>query len=159
MKRWLWVFLCLFLVACGNEEEPEIGKYGRAAEKYLEKKDYQVVSYNGEYANKLEKKNLLEDHEQSLWALQFVSPDAYIGKTLYYEHFIVKNHPIDALSDFGLTAVTVIVVDGKVIGGTSMPLSDGSLMGTGYSLNGESVEDIYPNLQEWREAWEEKYSE
>lgn len=163
MKKWVWVFLCLFLVACGSESEKEreatIGKHGRIAEEHLEKKGYQVISYNGEFIKTLKKADLLEEHEKNMWAVQSVSPDAYIGKTIYFEHFTVKNHPIDAQSDFGQAAVTVMVVDGKVIGGKSFPDSDGSYMGNGYSLNGKTMEDMHPDIQEWKDAWEEKYSE
>jgi hypothetical protein len=31
--------------------------------------------------------------------------------------------------------------------------------GNGYSLSGESLEDIHPDLQEWQDAWNEKYGE
>ena len=161
MKKWILVFLCLFLVACGKEEtaepKPEMTENGRVAEQYLEKQQYPIVSYEGEYMSTLTLDELTEDRAQNTWGVQSVSPDEYVGKTIYYENFTVKDHPIGEQSPAGQTAVSVMVVDGEVIGGTSFPVTDGSGLGSGYSLSGKSFEDIHPDIQEWQEAWDEKY--
>lgn len=163
MKKWMIVFFCLFLVACGKEMEtesaPEMTENGQVAEAYLEEQQYSIVSFEGEHTSTLTLEELAEDRERNVWGLQTVSPDEYVGKTIYYENFTVKDHPIGEQSPAGQTAVSVMIVDGKVIGGTSFPVTDGSGLGNGYSLSGESLEDIHPDLQEWQDAWNEKYGE
>ena len=163
VKKWMIVFFCLFLVACGKEmeteSEPEMTENGQVAEAYLEEQQYPIVSYDGEHTSDLTLEKLTEDRERTIWGLQAASPDEYMGKTVYYENFTVKDHPIGEQSPNGQTAVSVMIVDGKVIGGTSFPVTDGSGSGNGYSLNGESLEDIHPDLQEWQDAWDKKYGE
>ncbi len=161
MKKWTMLILCLFLVACGEEvePEPEMAENGRVAEQYLEKQQYPIVSFEGEHTSTLTLDELKEDRARNTWGLQSVSPDEYVGKIIYYENFTVKDHPISEQSPTGLTGVSLMVVDGKVIGGTSFPVTDGSGLGNGYSLSGETLEDIHPDIQEWQEAWDEKYSE
>lgn len=63
----------------------------------------------------------------------------FIGKAIFNERFIVKNHPLDDWNSEkenseGMTYVDVIVVDGKAIGGTSFPYTKDSYVGMPYSL-------------------------
>ncbi len=131
MKKWMIVFFCLFLVACGKEmeteSEPEMTENGQVAEAYLEEQQYSIVSFEGEHTSTLTLEELAEDRERNVWGLQTVSPDEYVGKTIYYENFTVKDHPIGEQSPAGQIAVSVMIVDGKVIGGTSFPVTDGSV--------------------------------
>ncbi|EPE61143.1 hypothetical protein L479_02467 [Exiguobacterium sp. S17] len=87
-------------------------------------------------------------------------PDAYIGRDIKREHFIVRNHPLDDFEELGQTNVLVLIDDRDIIGGTSFPDSKEPLMGAPYSLDGKTAEELHPDdYWAWREDWEKRYSE
>lgn len=115
--------------------------------------------YEGNGTSSFEKADLLELPTRSRWEVQTTPPDKYIGRDIRQEGFIVRNHPLDEVADLGQTNVTVMMVDGKVIGGTSFPDSAEPLTGAAYSLDGKTAEELHPDYMEWRNEWEAKYSE
>lgn len=161
-KRIGIVVCALLLAACSNESEqptPTLGADAKVANAYLVEQGYDVVSYKGNRMSSFEKADLLEVPTRSTWEVQTVSPDDYIGRDIQHENFIVRNHPLDEVADLGQTNVSVMMMDGEVIGGTSYPDSAEPLVGASYSLDGKRAEELHPDYMEWRNEWEAKYSE
>lgn len=54
-----------------------------------------------------------------------------------------------------------MIVADEVIGGTSFPITEESLYGAPFSLEGKSFEELYPNenWREWADRWMEKYGD
>jgi hypothetical protein len=151
----LFSFFFLLLSACSNSDskfesiaEAELSKEAMAAKNLLQAKDYKVVAYSKEtssnYVLTEEKLKDEQDHyENHKWKLQAISTDKYIGKTIFNERFIVKNHPLDSyLGGEGKTHIDVIVVDGKAIGGISAPYTKDALVGMPFSLDGKTLDEI-----------------
>lgn len=147
----------MLLAACSNpseEPEPTLSADAKVAKAYLEEQGYEVVSYKGNRTSSFEKADLLELPAQSTWQVQTTPPDAYIGRDIQQEHFIVRDHPLDEVADLGQTNVTVMMVDGEIIGGTSFPDSAEPLTGGAYSLDSKTAEDLHPDdYWAWREEW------
>ncbi|TCI51526.1 hypothetical protein EVJ24_13125 [Exiguobacterium sp. SH1S21] len=146
----------VLLAACSDaseKPEPTLGADVKMAEAYLEEQGYEVVSYKGNRTSSFEKSDLLELPTRSTWEVQTTPPDEYIGRNIRQEHFIVRNHPL------GQANVFVMMVDGEIIGGTSFPDSAEPLVGSSYSLDGKTSEELHPDYWTWREQWETKYSE
>ncbi|WP_214837100.1 hypothetical protein [Exiguobacterium sp. s36] len=163
MWKRIGIIVCaLLLAACSNEGEqstPTLGADAKVAKAYLEEQGYDVVSYRGNRTSSFEKEDLLELPTESTWQVQTTPPDDYIGRDIRHEYFIVRNHPLDDVAELGQTNVSVMMVDGKIIGGTSYPDSAEPLTGSSYSLDGKTAEELHPDYTEWRSEWEAKYSE
>ncbi|MFC4682453.1 hypothetical protein [Exiguobacterium sp. s149] len=163
MWKRIGIIVCaLLLAACSNEGEqstPTLGADAKVAKAYLEEQGYDVVSYRGNRTSSFEKEDLLELPTESTWQVQTTPPDDYIGRDIRHEYFIVRNHPLDEVAELGQTNVSVMMVDGKIIGGTSYPDSAEPLTGSSYSLDGRTAEELHPDYTEWRSEWEAKYSE
>lgn len=157
MWKRIGIIVCVMLLAaCSNESEqpaPTLGADAKGAKAYLEEQGYDVVSYEGDRTLSFEKADLLEAPVRDTWEVQTTPPDAYIGRDIRQEHFIVRNHPL------GQANVFVMMVDGEIIGGTSYPDSAEPLTGASYSLDGKTAEELHPDYMEWRSEWEAKYSE
>ncbi|MCT8138524.1 hypothetical protein H1D32_12700 [Anaerobacillus sp. CMMVII] len=60
----------------------------------------------------------------------------------------------------GKTRISVLLVDGIVIGGTSWPVTEEQLRGWVYSLDGQTLEELHGiDYPSWERAWTEKYSD
>ncbi|TCI68897.1 MULTISPECIES: hypothetical protein [unclassified Exiguobacterium] len=161
-KRVGMILAVFLLAACSNESDqpaPTLGADAKVAKAYLEEQGYDVVSYRGNRTSSFEKEDLLELPTQSTWQVQTPPPDDYIGRDIRHEYFIVRDHPLDDVAELGQTNVSVMMVDGEIIGGTSFPDSAEPLVGSAYSLDGKTVEELHPDYMEWRSEWEAKYSE
>lgn len=135
----------------------------KTAEQYVEQHGYKVTSQNGEVQKYvLDKSKLFGSAEstqyQQIWGVQKEEPDKYFGKEITVYGFIVKQHPLEKIYNTE-TNVSVIVCEGKVIGGTSFPVQgEEVLYGAPYSLEGKTMEEVTgSSYQEWSETWEKKY--
>ena len=161
----LLLFSIIFsLVACSSLSVSEIdqrysiitdsklSKEAKIAQLFLQEKGYKVIAYSSgtssSYQLTEEKLNDEQDkYENYKWALQGISPERYIGKTINNERFIVKNHPLDkwksgsSVSE-GKAYVDVMVIDGKALGGVSAPYTKEKLVGKPFTLDGETLEEI-----------------
>jgi protein involved in sex pheromone biosynthesis len=136
--------------------EVKLSEEAKVAQKFLQDKDFQVLAYSSRTSSSYklteEKLNDIKDqYENYKWALQGISTDNYIGKTIFNERFIVKNHSLDnwksgSLKSEGKTYVDVIVVEGKAIGGISAPYTKEQLVGMPYSLDGKTLDEIRNNI-------------
>ncbi|MCR8645714.1 hypothetical protein NV379_24035 [Paenibacillus sp. N1-5-1-14] len=153
MKRWLSVFLLFLLIGCN-----QIPKDRLTAKLFLEQKGYKMVSYEGHPENyELTSEKLIAMPYMMVWGLQQLNPKSYIGKMIHVEKFIVSNHPLSR----GNVVVNVFEVEGKPVGGTSIPYSDSNFVMAGgcWSLEGKSLEEIQgetfqsKTFQEWRADW------
>lgn len=133
----------------------------KEAELYLTGYGYNVLSHSSLEAYTLTKERLREYIEFQTWLNQGISPDGYIGKKIYRERFVIEGHPFDHWDNRpdGTTSVVVMVANGKVIGGTSMPVLEHSLYGGNYPLHGSDFKESGPTYSELMDAWEEKYGE
>lgn len=164
-----------------NGNKLQKSKNQKIAEAYLEQKGYKTLSYRGrKKAYRLTKKIIASSPHSWIWAFQEVQPDSYIGKMIEFESFIVKNHRLDdwrfrngnwyqkILSFLGIakfvgsTTVSVIMVDGKAIGGTSTPVAKEKDRRKGelYLLDGREFEDVSSDdYLKWHDEWVNKYKE
>lgn len=132
--------------------DAKLGEDAKIAQTFLQDKGYQVLAYSSgtssTYQLTEEKLNDEEDlYENHKWALQGVRTESYIGKTVNNERFIVKNHPLDNWKSGdtvskGMTYVDVMIVEGKAVGGISVPYTKEKMVGMPYSLEGKTLEEI-----------------
>lgn len=150
--------LLIILIGCskvgtGNE---------KTAEQYVEQQGYKVISQKGEvHKYTLEKSRLFGSTEtvpyQQSWGVQNVEPDKYFGKEIKVYGFTVSNHPLEKRNK-AKTNVYIMLAEGKIIGGYSLPDIDG-LKGGVYSLDGKTLEEVTGlTFKEWSENWKRKYS-
>ncbi|MEW9669867.1 hypothetical protein [Ammoniphilus sp. 3BR4] len=132
---------------------------------YLEQKGYKVLSIEGSVETyELSKEKITTSPYAIAWGLQTVEPSEYFGKTVDIQKFVVENHPLDNwesnnVKSKGKTEVYVYVVDGKAIGGTSLPVTDDvSVRGGYWSLDGKTLEEVQgKDLTTWQQEWDKKY--
>jgi hypothetical protein len=159
MKKLMVLVVVLFLAACG----PRLDENGEMAEQYLQDQGYSIKSYEGNATYTFEREDLTDKPDILYWRVQSVEPDAYIGKEIIQEIFIVKDHPLSEI--YGpqpgfseKVEVSVYIHDGEIIGGTSFPSGEG-LAGSPYSLDGKTAEEMIGDYAAWQEKWVEKYGE
>ncbi len=125
---------------------------------------YSIKSYEGKYSYSFERQQLVEMPHSSIWAVQSVEPDAYIGKEITQERFIVKHHPLSKIygpqKSFSYNvSVSVFMFNGEIIGGISFPVGNG-IAGSPYSLDGKTAEEVINgDYAEWNKQWYEKYGD
>ncbi len=140
------------------------------AEQYVRSKGYRVLSAEGQVmAFTIGTETLVKLPYIQYWAVQTVDPTPFWGKEATVEKFVVNRHPLDhfqtgigklATRALGRTDVWVLSVNGAPVAGWSFPVTDNRLTGGVYGLNGENWEDVHPgeDFQEWRAAWERRFS-
>lgn len=162
MRKFLIYLLIVFLMlsGCGAAENKNV----KVAREYLKSRGFRIVSYEGtaeEYV--LTKEKLTRLPYMQHWGLQGEDPGKYIGKTITVEKFIVKNHPldnwdsgsiIDPVKSTGKTIVWVFLVDNQVVGGISHPVVDKMLLGSVWSIDGKTLEEVHSiSYTEWLNQW------
>ena len=158
MKKLVILFVVLFLSACG----PRLDEDAQLAKEYLKEQGYSVKSYEGRFSHIIEREQLIHKPDIFVWAVQTVEPDAYIGKEITQERFIVKNHPLSKIygpqKSFSYkVSVSVFLFKGEIIGGISFPVGNG-IAGSPYSLDGKTAEEVIEmDYAEWNKQWNEKY--
>ncbi|MFC4098121.1 hypothetical protein [Paenibacillus xanthanilyticus] len=153
--------LALFIAGCAD------GAAGdeRTAETYIEGHRYAVISREGllnQYVltrEKLYGSGLESAMNMQTWGVQLVPPDAYIGKEVKEYGFTVNDHPLVDKYRSHIQLV-VLMSEGKVIGGTSFPVNEGSEMriGAPFSVDGRTLEEVTGlSYEEWVASWNRKY--
>ncbi|NMH74564.1 hypothetical protein HF078_15870 [Bacillus sp. RO2] len=162
MKRIVFLAVIFFLVGCGpqmdSDDELAMDSDGELAKQYLLDKGYDIESYKGNQDYSFTRAELGDMPHNSIWAVQTISPELYIGKEIVQEVFVVKNHPLSEMYGHqegftGKVEVRVFIYNDEVIGGTSYPVGEG-VNGWGYSLDGKTAEEIHGDdldslLKEW----------
>lgn len=152
----VFFFLILSLIGCSSLNpkfysinEVKLSTEAKIARDFLNDKGYKVVAYSKETSSSYvltdEKLNDPAEppYQKLIWNQPGISPDKYMGKTIFNERFIVTNHPLDTYPHGeGKTYVDVMVVDGHPIGGISAPVTKEKLVGAPYSLDGKPLEQI-----------------
>ncbi|KMT22562.1 DUF3139 domain-containing protein [Clostridium cylindrosporum] len=79
---------------------------------------------------------------KQVWSVQGVKPDHYFGKEVVVMGFKVRNHPLQKRDINAKEGVNlyVMIVDGKAIGGYSLPTLD--TVGGFYSIDGKTAEEL-----------------
>ncbi|RIW34039.1 hypothetical protein D3H55_10610 [Bacillus salacetis] len=156
MKRLIFFTVIFFPVGCG----PQMDSDGELAKQYLLDQGYDIESYEGNKDYSFTRAELGDIPHNSMWSVQPVSPEPYIGKEIAQEAFVVKNHPLSEIYGHqeGFTEkveVRVFISNGEVIGGISNPVGEG-IGGCCYSLDGKTAEEIHgddlvPLLKKWKD--------
>lgn len=160
MNKLVILFVVLFLSACG----PRLDEDAQLAKEYLKEQGYSVKSYEGKFSHIIEREQLIHKPDIFVWAVQTVEPDAYIGKEITQERFIVKHHPLSKIygpqKSFSYkVSVSVFMFEGEIIGGISFPVGNG-IAGSPYSLDGKTAEEVINgDYAEWNKQWNEKYGD
>ncbi|MCR2805830.1 DUF4830 domain-containing protein [Paenibacillus soyae] len=147
----------VLIIICGCAKEDANDE--KIAEQYVENQGYIMTSRKGEiHQYVLDKGMLLTTHDRQIWAVQKEEPEKYLGKEITLYGFTVNNHPLGKIYNRE-TNVSVMVCEGKVIGGTSFPVQEELLLlGAPYSLDGRTLEEVKGvSYQEWTEGWDKKY--
>jgi hypothetical protein len=157
------LLLVLFIAGCSqvNSESQK----GDIAKKFLEEKGYIVIKHETSVEPFiLTEKDLSETQQMQIWQVQNHDVEDFIGKKIYGEIFVIENHPLDkyeygTAKGLGKTQVYLMIVDDEIIGGTSSPITEETLYGALYSLEGITFEELYPNenWRDWADKWIEKY--
>lgn len=163
----LLLILLLFVSACSNGEGDFADKETNIAANYLRKQGYQVIEHKHSRSYVLLERMLLSHPHLPIWSVQTEDVDKYLKKRVTYVTFEIKNHPLDnkelimgeeIIRGQGKTTALVIVVGGKAVGGTALPVTDVPLGGLIFSLCGMSLEDIHAkSYAEWLEEWQTRF--
>ncbi|WLR57248.1 hypothetical protein LC048_10515 [Mesobacillus subterraneus] len=160
MKKLVILLVVFVLTACG----PRLDENAQLAKEYLKDQGYSIKSYEGKYSHIIKREQLIHKPDMSVWAVQTEKPDAYIGKEIIQERFIVKNHPLSKIygpqKSFSYkVSVSVFMFKGEIIGGISFPVGNG-IAGSPYSLDGKTSEEVIKmDHVEWQNQWIEKYGD
>jgi hypothetical protein len=151
--------MILFLVGCSKGKE--ITGDEKTAKEYVEALGYKITSYKDQ-VNKytLDSGAMDGTLNQQIWSVQKMEPDEYFGKEIVVYGFIVSKHPLEKIYK-SKTNVSIMLSEGKVIGGTSFPADNGKnrLIGAPYSLEGKTLEEVTGlTYKEWTENWKKKWS-
>ncbi|MCT2535478.1 hypothetical protein NC661_20355 [Aquibacillus koreensis] len=172
-KTILILLLVFIVIGCSEEKTQDI------AEKYLAEQGYEVITTIESPAVSSftlveedvsdEKKPMLAGTiVKRMWLVQEQELKDYKGEKIEVKQFVVENHPLDdwvseydeTLKSVGETHVTLLVVDGDVIGGTSAPGLNRSVAGNPqFSLDGKTFEEVHPgkSYTVWSDDWIETY--
>ncbi|QGQ96492.1 hypothetical protein EHS13_17170 [Paenibacillus psychroresistens] len=154
----LTIFGLVLLILSGCKEE--VMGDQETAKQYVEKLGYKITSTNEQVYKYIIEKGTMEDTlNQQIWGVQQIEPDKYFGKDISMYGFTVSNHPLEKLYNLK-TTVSIMLCDGKVIGGTSFPAGKGEqrLLGAAYTLDGKTLEEATGlTYKEWKEKWHKKY--
>jgi hypothetical protein len=146
----------LILSGCNKEVTGD----QETAKEYVEQLGYKITSYSDQvYKYTIENGTMEDTLNQQIWGVQKIEPDKYFGKEISMYGFTVSNHPLGKVYKLN-TTVSIMICEGKVIGGTSFPDGKGKqrLIGGSYSLEGKTLEEITGlTYKEWQEKWHEKY--
>lgn len=88
------------------------------AQSYLEERGYEVISLVSESSEELTQRWIESIPGEQEWNVQPIEPDEYIGKSIARVRFVLDSHPLNSRYA-GEINVTVLLFEGKVIGGTS----------------------------------------
>lgn len=164
MKKSILIICLVFsllIIPFGCNKTEDIETIKLTPEQFLKEKAYEIISSDGKVDSyKLGSETLVGPHFAPIWGMQNINVDSYIGKTIDTFGFIVKNHPLDRMSGNSKhqTRVWVLVCEGKVVGGYSLPDYDTPHNGGVYSIDGKTLEEVTgEDFQTWREKWEGKY--
>jgi hypothetical protein len=138
----------------------------KTAEEYVKAQGYKITSYNGEIQKYTLDKSKIYGSTEAIpyiqaWSVQKVEPDKYFGKEVTVYGFTIKNHPLQEKDKNAKNGVKLYLMlsEGKVIGGNSIPNTDEVLLGsTCYSLDGKTLEEVTGlSYQLWDENWKKKH--
>ncbi|BBK76725.1 DUF4362 domain-containing protein [Clostridium butyricum] len=136
-------------------------EYEKIASDYIKIKGYNIINSKGQVDSYILNKDMLygsieSDLYSDIWAEQNVEPDVYFGKEISVYGFKVKNHPLEKIYNVDTTNIFIMICDGKVIGGYSVP--NGDFVGGVYSLDGKTLEEVTGlTYLKWCDIWKEKY--
>jgi hypothetical protein len=172
MKRFLLFLLCglilLTVPGCSGKDSSAIADDQQTAEDFVRSMGCTIITKEGETSRYiLDREMLKEYYNMQLWGVQTEDPETYLGKEIVTYDFIVSGHPLEKKyasiykeNNYD-TAVMVMIVNGKVIGGGSTPKSKNKLLilaGGYYALNGDDLETVKGlNYAEWLDVWTKKY--
>jgi hypothetical protein len=155
-----FVLLLIILAGCNKRVTGD----EKTAEQYVQAKGYKITSYKGEVEKyNFDKSKVFGSTEtiqyQQAWSVQNVEPDKYFGKEITVYGFTVSNHPLEKKYN-SPTYVSIMLCEGKVVGGISFPENKGKVVQLGalYSLDGKTLEEVTgTTFKEWSKKWKEKY--
>jgi hypothetical protein len=120
----------------------------KTAEAYVTRQGYKISSYKGQVDKYILDKGKIFGTMESIparqaWGVQKIEPDPYIGKEIVVYSFTVSNHPLEKLYN-SKTNLSIMLCEGKVIGGTSFPDDNGKmrLLGAPFSVDGKTQEEV-----------------
>ncbi|WP_148362757.1 hypothetical protein [Bacillus sp. B-jedd] len=152
------MFLFAFFYLAGCSEKEELSENAKIAKNFLTNRGYEVIEHEKDGSHNFSKSDMKSIFVRQVWAVQDKGPDEYGNQRIDTVSFFIKNHPLDNEYDMGRTYATVWLIDGKVFGGWSYPISkNNDISGAPYSLNGKTADEIKTDYQKWVEDWQDKY--
>ena len=119
---------------------------------YLKDKGYNIVENYGKVTEYVLTKERLIRDAKTVWAVQTINADDYLGKIIKIYGCEVTNHPV---SKNDSVDVLVMVFENRIIGGYSERTYS---TGWNYSLEGKTPEEVTGmNLNDWMKQWDAKY--
>lgn len=160
------ILLLLLLSRFDVFPKPPMSEDEKTAAAYVESHGYKIEGREGKVFTYILDKSRLNSEAASasgnlpyiqIWGLQENDPENYFGKEISTYAFTVSGHPLDKQYNTH-TRVTIMMVDGEVVGGTSLP--DVDVKGGPYDLDGRTLEEITGlSYAEWSVEWARKYND
>ena len=154
----------LLLTACNSQsnqillKDDELNEQTLLAKKHLENIGCDVLSFDQEGWEEFQESRLTNKPNQDFWSVQKVEPNNYLNKKIDTYNFTIKNHRFDNMFAMGKTKVSVYMLNGEIFGGWSYPISeDNDVMGSVFSLEGLTAEEVQKDYQKWLLQWDAKY--
>lgn len=159
-----FVFLCLVIIFGYYSKRNIFDKNNVISKqiKYLNEKGYDIVDSNGIMDSFILNKEIIKQQPYShIFGVQEdINIEKYHNKTIDIYLYTVKGHPLDDKGDMGKTEVFLIVNKEKIIGGYSIPINTMPLLGSVYSIDGKSLEEVTGlDYSTWLKEWEKKYNQ
>jgi len=129
---------------------------------FIKSQGYIITAVNGKYSQFILEKSQLDQGYimMEFWSVLETLLNEYIGKEIKIYSFTVTNHPLENIykTSNGIN-ISIMISNGKVIGGNSSPNMDEPLYGGSDSLDGKTLEEYTGmSFADWKVYWHNLYN-
>lgn len=138
-----------------------MGNEDLIANEYISNKKYKIIKYCGKVDEYTLNNRIIVNMPYAMyWSVQNIDAKKYIGKDIKVYKFIVNNHVLDNIqyNKNKSTLIYLMISEGNVVGGYSIPNCDRPELGWVYSIDGKTLEDVTGmSYSNWLDSWNKKY--
>ncbi len=165
IKKTVVLFLIILLCSSCEKDYPEFEEVetdviSEIGINHIEEDGYNVVKNLGlgsEYM--LLEEYMLETDHIKIWVVQDIYPDDYFGKVIMHYKYLVEDHPHDDRYGYPYTYMVLMICEGEVIGGFTIPITNEDILVGGVSpMDGDDQKShMGMTYREWIANWKDRY--